>query len=91
LTKVNDLDSFIRITLELKERRKDVEAKDKLGWYLRYMPEECKSCYNDALIDELKPTWLEKNESTSSKKSDDKGKPENEDLFDGDSMSTMFG
>lgn len=91
MTKVNDLEGFHRITMELKERRKGVDIKDKLGWYMRYMPEDCKACYNDVLIDELKPAWLEKNESSSSKKSDDKAKPENEDLFDGDSMSSMFG
>lgn len=91
MTKVNDLEGFMRTAMELKERRKDVDMKDKLGWYLRYMPQESIGCHNDALVQDLKPEWLEKSNSNTSKKSEEKEKKENEDLFDGDSMSNMFG
>ena len=36
LVKANNWESINEVVILMRERRKQVDAKDKLGWYLRY-------------------------------------------------------
>lgn len=40
MVKMTSADEGIEICKELKEHRKDVEARNKIGWYFRYWPKE---------------------------------------------------
>jgi hypothetical protein len=64
------MEDYKKIALELKERRKGEDPATKLGWYMRYMPPECTGCYNDYLVDNLKPSLLDKKDSDKEKESE---------------------
>lgn len=36
LAKVHEVEDFRKLCLEMKERRKNVDSKDKIGWYYRH-------------------------------------------------------
>jgi len=47
MAKANKFDQFWSITNRLKELRLGEEAASKLGWYMRYIPMETRTLYND--------------------------------------------
>jgi hypothetical protein len=64
MTQAKTLPEFKEVALKLKERRLGQEPETKLGWYMRYMPEESRDCYNDYLVHKKFPNGLEKKASS---------------------------
>mmetsp|Transcript_37727 Transcript_37727/g.33759 ORF Transcript_37727/g.33759 Transcript_37727/m.33759 type:complete len:111 (-) Transcript_37727:171-503(-) len=54
MIKNKSIDEFIKTVQELKKRREGTPLNEKLGWYLRYMPQEDKELYNDFQIQAYK-------------------------------------
>jgi len=68
LSKAKTLEEFTRVTMKLREMRSGENLESKLGWYLRYMPQEHMDGYNDYRISLKQKIMIEQDQGTKEKK-----------------------
>jgi tRNA-dihydrouridine synthase 1 len=90
MTKAKTIEEFRDLAIQLQKRRDGVEPKDKLGWYLRYMPAESKDRYNNHLLQLNGPKSLERRGSDKIEEEKANKEVKTEEVVENNILSDMF-